>query len=317
MKRIAVDSTPESICPAKKQKALLTGPLAEPASNTADNDEVDYMTMPITDEPCTRSENESLTSLARNTDNTSSDQHGAAKLMPKGFAMMNKMGFKLGESLGKDRKSAIKEPIAAASSRKKQGIRMATPVRELASTSQEEAAQFRKHVQDSSDRSKKLRTLRKMQKLAFELSGDVDRLTAASDARDFNCLWRQYVLELQNKLKPNTEVEPKSLETQESRLKETLHTSRDFQTHLVVTDSKTVDECKGAQTEVSALNDSMNPIEDEELDLFEQLTQDQQISGLNTHLRVELFYCFYCGEQYTDEKDLFEHCPGPLEEDHN
>ncbi|BAP71701.1 hypothetical protein KLMA_40181 [Kluyveromyces marxianus] len=56
--------------------------------------------------------------------------------------------------------------------------------------------------------------------------------------------------------------------------------------------------------------------EDDELVMFHQLSTDEQIEKLNTFLRAELRYCFYCGSKYKNDEDLYSHCPGFTEEDH-
>lgn len=35
------------------------------------------------------------------------------------------------------------------------------------------------------------------------------------------------------------------------------------------------------------------------------------------HLRQEYFYCFWCGAQYVDQKEMDELCPGESEEAHD
>lgn len=55
---------------------------------------------------------------------------------------------------------------------------------------------------------------------------------------------------------------------------------------------------------------------DNELEMFNLLSIDEKITKLNAFLRTELRYCFHCGNKYKDDADLFAHCPGFTEEDH-
>ncbi|KAH9284871.1 G patch domain-containing protein 11 [Echinococcus granulosus] len=43
---------------------------------------------------------------------------------------------------------------------------------------------------------------------------------------------------------------------------------------------------------------------------------DLILSRLATYLRESHFYCFWCGEQYSNSSNLEAKCPGPTEEDH-
>lgn len=54
--------------------------------------------------------------------------------------------------------------------------------------------------------------------------------------------------------------------------------------------------------------------EDEEEEVF---TVSEKIGLLITYLRLEHFYCLYCGISYESEEELTKDCPGPSREDHD
>ena len=43
----------------------------------------------------------------------------------------------------------------------------------------------------------------------------------------------------------------------------------------------------------------------------------EKLSLLLTYIRVEHFYCLYCGIKYESQQDMTETCPGPSREDHD
>ena len=55
---------------------------------------------------------------------------------------------------------------------------------------------------------------------------------------------------------------------------------------------------------------------DPELELFDEMSTSEKIMKLNVFLRSELHYCCYCGVRYENDQDLFKHCPGLRQEDH-
>ncbi|SCU85537.1 LANO_0C04566g1_1 [Lachancea nothofagi CBS 11611] len=276
-------------------------------------DEEDYMTMIIGDDSPVQAKHQTQSQSQK----VDRNQEQASKILPKGFAMMSKMGFKLGEALGQNEESAIKEPISASIRRGPRGINISQqPSKEENSSANE--ADFQRWTQNNGERSKKMHTLHKMQKMALELSGDVDRFEIDSDPRDFNCLWRRYVMELQQKLKPP-----------DYSIQEKSHQSADFSSkaqdveakvaqHRELYSSSLRNRDQDTETKLSPSRDSSSSESerDEELSIFEELSIDQQVLGVHTHLRTGFFYCIYCGAQYSSEEDLYKNCPGPTEEDH-
>ena len=57
--------------------------------------------------------------------------------------------------------------------------------------------------------------------------------------------------------------------------------------------------------------------EDEEEEEEEVFTVSEKLGLLLTYLRLEYFYCIYCGISYESDDDMQSNCPGPTREDHD
>lgn len=53
-----------------------------------------------------------------------------------------------------------------------------------------------------------------------------------------------------------------------------------------------------------------------ELEAWQALTPAEQLAALIERLRGHYCYCLYCGCHYESGSDMQQHCPGPLEADH-
>lgn len=172
-------------------------------------------------------------------------------------------------------------------------------------------------IRNTQELQKKLFTWERMQRIAFELTKDIELYTPQRDPRDFNVLWRSYVRKLnQANEKVPSSVEPYSSEDEKTSIAG-VDESRETVDVPVVPDNsvKIVPKREvSSSPEVESLPDYDG--EDEEFDLFMQTSIDERIMRLNVFLRSELYFCYYCGVQYKSEQDLFEHCPGITEDDH-
>ena len=56
------------------------------------------------------------------------------------------------------------------------------------------------------------------------------------------------------------------------------------------------------------------PEEEEEEDLF---TTVEKLNLLLTYIRLEHFYCLYCGISYENQEDMDQNCPGISRDDHD
>ncbi|SCU84170.1 LAMI_0C06524g1_1 [Lachancea mirantina] len=249
-----------------------------PARELSDSD--DYMTMRFSHD------DEHDETTTRSSDDNDANKP-VSEIMPRGLAMMRKMGYTPDQDSGSEpaQKRSRLIPIMMKSNR--EGIRES---RNLKKDPEMEinTKTFKATISKETDFKRKEAIFHRMQKIAFELSHDDDLFTSEADPRDFNVLWRRFVIELKQKT-GRTRTQPRLL------------------SRLIENDDKRepdIHDGLGSETE------------DEELKTFEELTIDQRILGLHTFSRVEFYYCFYCGVKYASEEDMFENCPGPSESDH-
>lgn len=239
--------------------------------------------------------------------------------MPKGFQMMTSMGYKLGDTLGsKENDQGLREPIQPVANDGKKGLRFGminTSDQDDSLSTVLDEKSYRKWVSDTKTAQKKNILWQHLQKLAFEMSNDVEIYTAGQDPRDFNVLWRSYVQQLNDTCKKVPSItEPDSSDDNDDVANAT--TSDDDIIIASDSDDPIIGEREDVPSpEVESMPDDYDG-EDEQLGLFMQMDIDERIMRLNVFLRSELYYCFYCGIKYKDEEDMFKHCPGITEADH-
>lgn len=213
----------------------------------------------------------------------------------KGLSIMEKMGFKIGDTLGKDSKNkkAILEPILVLQREDRTGIKegqikigKSNKTKAFEGITNEDAKEFRERLTDEQNTQRQEKILHKMQKYCLEFSGDGDAPDIEKvDPLGINVLWRGYVKFVQKLLKDKRE---------QRRI-------------------KNPEEIQEIQQDGENSEEEDN---DEELELFEELTIEEKVRKLHLFLRTEFDYCYYCGAKYEDQGDLYEHCPGFTEEDH-
>lgn len=232
--------------------------------------------------------------------------------MPKGYRMMEHMGYRAGDTLGSQETNGynttrLNTPIEPLSNQIETPYDRETEL--LSSAAAEE--EWRRWASNRQDEKRKTNLWRHMQKLAFEMTGDADLCVPNSDPRDFNVLWRPYVKELVegNKQEPLVE-EPETDEEvavdhkqnyDESVPAETLESGREAQPSTVDIESCSSQSDEGA---------------DEELKALYGMDIDDRIMKLHIFLRCELYYCYYCGVQFEGERELQCNCPGLTEAEH-
>ncbi|AET38629.1 Cmg1p Ecym_3125 [Eremothecium cymbalariae DBVPG len=232
--------------------------------------------------------------------------------MSKGLKMMEKMGYRVGSKLGSAERSqyALKEPLKLEGQVHRIGIRERPQWGKESPVSETSTTEYRRRLHEENDMQRKQRVFLKMQKLAFEISGDVDIVTSDSDPRDFNVLWRQHVRQIIHKNASATGSEETKNCVSSSDPKEV--TEEHQQHEDLEEDVKIIrpqEKSPSSSSSVSTSNDS-------ELNLFEKLTLCEQIAKLHNFLREEFCYCFYCGIQYINGADLHGNCPGFTEDEH-
>jgi hypothetical protein len=205
-------------------------------------------------------------------------------LKSKGLTIMEKMGFRVGEALGKDpsNSDAILEPIVVIPKSNKSGLGRGDNEPDIVMNdgmTEKDEESFKSRLQLEKDRERKERIVKKMQRLCLELTDqDIDFEKVL--LKDLNVMWRGYVRDLQNSWKK------KRLIQSEGEVEEIDNSQKDQETM------------------------------DEELDMFEAEPIDTRIGRLYRHLRSEFDYCFWCGVRYEDQADLHANCPGETEEEH-
>ncbi|KAF9221865.1 hypothetical protein BS17DRAFT_219057 [Gyrodon lividus] len=68
---------------------------------------------------------------------------------------------------------------------------------------------------------------------------------------------------------------------------------------------------------ITTEREDFTPEKVEEAAYFLRLGPRDRLSLVITYLRDKYTYCFWCGTQYEDERDLKGNCPGPDEDDHD
>lgn len=258
-----------------------------------------------TDERIKEQGKDRLNSESNDGDIDNEEQEMLHKL-PKGYHMMSKMGYKIGDTLGSEESkdynhdTRLKRPL---------DLHWNPPNVKRKSTTgnnenlEEEYRQFNSQQQSEK---RKIDIWRNMQKIAFEMSGDVDLCLPGSDPRDFNILWRPYVREINGwqRQVPLVEEPPDDEQsTSDALTKENPLASHDqaSQHHSI---------------EIESIPDNYSDCEDEELNLLYEMNLDDRIIKLHIFLQCELYYCYYCGVQFEDESDLHANCPGLTEDEH-
>lgn len=195
-----------------------------------------------------------------------------------GLSMMKKMGFNVGESLGKESKKVEQKPIIVETKNDKLGIG-AKPKPKVVILRDDQETGDANSTDEFVDRmiierkSRKLRmTIDNVMKYCFEISGDSDKWFENKDINEVNQLWRSYAKQLLARDERKGRV-------------------------LVATETR---------------NEPVLPIEP----TVDVLLQEEKLILLLEYLREVHLYCFFCGVVYTNEKDMSDNCPGVYEEDH-
>lgn len=77
------------------------------------------------------------------------------------------------------------------------------------------------------------------------------------------------------------------------------------------------DEVLDRSSPTAQIQGELMPETVEEAMHFLQLGPRDRLNLVLTYLREKYVYCFWCGIQYQDEDDMRQHCPGSEEEDHD
>ncbi|KAF5393758.1 hypothetical protein D9757_000188 [Collybiopsis confluens] len=269
----------------------------------------------------------------------------------KGLAMMLKMGFKPGESLGQpedpskserslssltdhaseNRESQSKskmahrtEPLPLNEWFGKEGIGSSRK-RTISPSAAERVAKMAKMADDSAKEDFRDRSKREYEERRAEgRLGPVQRTCATLDEKagiPFNVLW----------------LHPGNADTFPPGLVEilSLRTTLDIQLNQ---EQQHQDDDARVRLRKQMQSDALGPISEsnnvetsvtgvsgaeytqdtlEEIEQFLRLQARDRLALVLSYLRDRYCYCFWCGTQYEDPEDMLGHCPGPDEESHD
>ncbi|KAK4227198.1 hypothetical protein QBC38DRAFT_478213 [Podospora fimiseda] len=242
----------------------------------------------------------------------------------KGLAMMAKMGFTPGKTLGKQSSetttitTAVKEPIKISIKDGREGIGLESEkkrkMKEVMGAHEKNAkrakvdeGEYRDRMRREREEARLGRLLGAAQKVAEGMGNE--RLGGGSEGKALLLLkgipvvWRGLV---------------KSREEGERMRKMRHDLEYGLAARLPTYDDADEDEddkkALGKNATTYVASEDLDE-EDEELEEFEQLPVEERLSKVVGYLRDEFNYCFWCKYAYPDEK--MEGCPGLTEEDHD
>lgn len=208
-----------------------------------------------------------------------------------GLSIMEKMGFKVGDSLGnagKDEK-IVTTPIGVLIKTNRLGIGASNSKQNNQSGPQTEVdvLEYRDRIQKSKTSSKNEFMINKAMKICFELSGDSEEYYNDKNIfkpQEVNILWRPYVIDIIEKDLANR-LNQKVIRIDENK-----------------------------EPESRTCTNREKPDKDYELYLLSDPLD--KLERLLKYMRHSHHYCFYCGCSFKDQEDLIGSCPGIHEEDH-
>lgn len=205
-------------------------------------------------------------------------QHSTISNQNKGFALLQKMGYKAGQGLGKQGAGRV-EPIPLNIKTDRggigmEGVKKRKAEEELEHYRQKARAKQQNEKQSLEDFRVRMRTEREEQKI----EGDLRRSQKACEQLDSQ---KGVPVPREDWYWPKLVVEEEEEEEEEDKVVEDEEEEED------------------------------NVVEEDELTSLDKL----QI--LTSYLRGVHFYCIWCGTAYNDEEDLCSNCPGDAAVDHD
>lgn len=208
----------------------------------------------------------------------------------KGFAMLQKMGYKKGMGLGKEGTGRA-EPVPIEVKADRGGLGRQADVKRK--------QQLRERLE--------VESMRKRQKMIHQLRGDFrQRMREKFDDKNVGkdlhnsqktCQYLDGVKGIDTPVVawywPPKPVEKKLKDDDEDEEEETRKETDQAEKNLA--DEEDDDEEDGAET----------------------LSPQEKLQELTTYLRTTYFYCIWCGTSYEDGEDMSSHCPGDTNDAHN
>nr|CAD7399733.1 unnamed protein product [Timema cristinae] len=205
----------------------------------------------------------------------------------KGFALMQKMGYKPGTGIGKSGSGRV-EPVTIALKTDRQGIGRETALRRLAV---EKAAirQRQRQRREQEFTVENFRAHRSQKHLEIQTAKDLKSCQRVCEGLDKG----------QGYDEP---AEPWFWLTREKENDD----DDDHDNEVEGQDEKTT------TADESGEDDDEEEEEEEEI----EFQPSEKLDMLSNYLRQTYCYCVWCGTQYDDDKDMRDNCPGPTREDH-
>lgn len=219
-----------------------------------------------------------------------------------GLKIMQKMGFKIGGTLGRqdNAKSSLMEPLSIRVKTDRKGIGSTTfKVADKSKFNPATVEKYRLTSKDKHAATRNRKILEQLQRFCFHESGDDVCISEDPEKiGEVNVMWRKCAKELISK--------PKG--------RKLLFNENVSKAQEVSSSSEGVGNDNGIASESSTGTSTVK--ESVESDQFDSLTTNEQLLKLLTYSRQAYFYCPYCSVRYEDEKDMQDNCPGPFETDH-
>ena len=204
----------------------------------------------------------------------------------KGFALLAKMGYKAGESLGKS-KMGRAEPIPFEVKNNRTGLGRDAVIKEIKQTK----AKLRSIQQSVTAASKDIstqdfRAAQSMKIRAKRIEGDLFRSQKACRQLD---LAKEFTEPVEAWFWPkNIQEAPESIEPDEEEVK------------------------------IREIVEDENEEEEENEDVDEiEIPPEEMLRIVTEYLRTEYLFCIWCGITFSDIEDLQNACPGKTREDHD
>lgn len=241
----------------------------------------------------------------------------ASKPQSKGLAMMAKMGFRPGSTLGSS-SSGSAEPIRVSIKEGKEGIGLESERKRKLKELVENMEKTEKKIKVGEvDYRERMRQEREEQRLEGQVRGaqkvaeglDSERAKERGEEmgkrrlKGIPVVWRGLV-----KVREESERDRRMRRDLEEHAMSRLPTYDDGDEDA--DDRKALGKKKVVYEVAEDLDE-----EDEELDEFNGLTGEEKLRRLVEYLRKEHHYCFWCKFKYEDER--MEGCPGLTEEEHD
>lgn len=221
-----------------------------------------------------------------------------------GLKMMQKMGFKLGDTLGKTNDAShLVEPIKVMPKLGRKGIGATHGGKESTQKFHPASVQeYRDSAKDKHETARKKKTLAQLQKFCYGESGDETKVfEGAARIEEVNVMWRRIAID-------SVQRNPKrTLLFDEEEKPQGLKILDNGEIGCQKVPEKSLEVSGNLKTEDFA--DSADFLQ------FESLPLSDQLQKLLNFTRGTYFYCPYCSVKYDSPEDL-ENCPGPNESDH-